>query len=149
MTRTLYRCLLWLHPPAFRHEFAGEMLWIFDEAVCAQGPRPLLADAFRSLARQWLLRSGSWKIAAALLLAMLQVTAGGLGMLAFGRHVAQLAATPPAVVKAPLARAPITVETLVVLTVFILGALILMVLFLVALVNRISRRGRLCSNYAR
>ena len=61
MTRLLYRCLLCLHPPAFRRRFAGEMRWIFS-----QQPSPrLLADAFGSLLRQWLLRSSLWKYAAA------------------------------------------------------------------------------------
>lgn len=27
----LYRCLVRLHPAAFRREFANEMLWIFEE----------------------------------------------------------------------------------------------------------------------
>ena len=31
--RTLYRYLVHLHPPAFRREFAAEMIWIFDEAA--------------------------------------------------------------------------------------------------------------------
>ena len=150
MTRALYRCLLWLHPPAFQREFAGEMLWIFDQAVATHGPRPLLADAFRSLARQWLLRSGSWKIAAALALAMLQVTAGGAGILFFGRRqVAHLVATPSALEHTSLAHAPITMEFLVFFTVLVVAGLILMVLLLVSSLNRISRRSRSCSNYAR
>ena len=51
MTRALYRWLLWLHPPAFRREFAGEMLWIFEEAS-AEGVAPLFADGLLSLLRQ-------------------------------------------------------------------------------------------------
>jgi len=61
MTRTLYRCLVCLHPPAFRLRFEPELLWIFDESVDASGAAPLLYDAAISLLRQWLLRSGMWK----------------------------------------------------------------------------------------
>ena len=149
MTRALYRGLLRLHPAAFRRAFAGEMLWIFDEAVADRGPRPLLADAFRSLARQWLLRSALWKIAAAVCLALLQVAAGGLGMLLFGRRqIAHLDVTPPAG-HTSLAQTPVTVENLVLLAVAVVGGLVLMVLFLVSWVNRISRKRGLCSNSGR
>jgi uncharacterized membrane protein len=61
MTRTLYRWLIWLHPPAFRLRFEQELLWIFDESMDALGAAPLLYDAFGSLLRQWLVRSGMWK----------------------------------------------------------------------------------------
>jgi CubicO group peptidase (beta-lactamase class C family) len=57
LSRSLYRALLRLHPEAFRHEFACEMLWIFDEVSAVRSATPLLADAAGSLARQWLLRS--------------------------------------------------------------------------------------------
>jgi hypothetical protein len=59
--RTLYRCLVWLHPSEFRLRFEEEMLWIFDEAGHKWGPASLIADASMSLTRQWLLRSGLWK----------------------------------------------------------------------------------------
>jgi uncharacterized membrane protein len=61
MTRTLYRWLLCLHPPAFRLRFEEELLWIFDESSKASGAAPLLYDAVLSVLRQWLLRSGMWK----------------------------------------------------------------------------------------
>src|SRR5580700_5779910 len=95
MTRALYRCLLWLHPPAFRREFAGEMLWIFEEAA-PEGVAPLFADGLLSLLRQWLLRSAPWKLAAALIGGVVEVTAGGLGGLMFihARMSARLAAAP-------------------------------------------------------
>ena len=70
MTRVLYRCLVRLHPSTFRQEFAGEMLWIFDEASAAHGVTHLFADGFVSLARQWLIRQGVWKV--------LLAAAGGL-----------------------------------------------------------------------
>lgn len=61
MNRTLYRCLICLHPPAFRLRFGQELLWIFDESSDASGAAPLVYDAAISLLRQWLLRSGIWK----------------------------------------------------------------------------------------
>jgi len=61
MTRTLYRWLVCLHPPAFRLRFEEELLWIFDESHDAPGSPPLLYDAAISLLRQWLMRSGMWK----------------------------------------------------------------------------------------
>jgi uncharacterized membrane protein len=61
MTRALYRCLICLHPPAFRLHFQEELLWIFDESRDASGSAPLLFDATISLLRQWLVRSGMWK----------------------------------------------------------------------------------------
>ena len=85
MTRMLYRCLLWMHPPVFRREFAGEMLWIYDEAAAAEGPATLFGDACVSLARQWLLRSGLWKVAVAIAGALLQVTIGGALLFRIGR----------------------------------------------------------------
>ena len=89
MVRTLYTCLLLMHPPAFRRRFTSEMLWIFDEALPSTGVLSLFFDAFASLARQWILRSGSWKLAAAVLGACLQVTAGGLMWVALG-HAGRL-----------------------------------------------------------
>jgi hypothetical protein len=61
MTRTLYRWLIYFHPPAFRLRFEQELLWIFDESSDASGAAPLLYDAAISLLRQWLVRSGMWK----------------------------------------------------------------------------------------
>jgi hypothetical protein len=61
MTRTLYRWLVCLHPPAFRLRFEPELLWIFDESNATSGAVPLLYDAVISLLRQWLMRSGMWK----------------------------------------------------------------------------------------
>jgi hypothetical protein len=75
MMRSVYRSLLWLHPPAFRRRFAGEMLWIFDEAVPAEGPARLLFDGTCSLVRQWLVGCGAWKILAGALGAFLQYIA--------------------------------------------------------------------------
>jgi hypothetical protein len=65
MTRGLYQCLIWLHPPAFKRRFEVEMLWIFDEAADTWGVASLIADASMSLIRQWLTGSGLWKVVAA------------------------------------------------------------------------------------
>jgi hypothetical protein len=80
--RALYQCLLLLHPPAFRRRFAAEMLFIFDEAAQSTGGPALIFDGVVSLARQWLLRSASWKLAVAILGACIEITAGGLIWLA-------------------------------------------------------------------
>lgn len=40
VSRSLYRCLLRLHPPSFQAQFAHEMLWIFDD----QQDLPRLAE---------------------------------------------------------------------------------------------------------
>jgi hypothetical protein len=80
--RRLYRLLLRMHPPGFQREYAGEMLWIFDEVAASEGTLSLFLDGAISLLRQWVLRSGSWKVPVAILGAFLQVTLGGLGRLA-------------------------------------------------------------------
>ena len=54
------------------------MLWIFEEAAKSESPFALFRDGFVSLARQWMLRSGSWKIAAALAGAVVQFAFGGI-----------------------------------------------------------------------
>lgn len=67
MTRALYRGLVWLHPPSFRAEFGGEMQWIFDQIFDESSTvrvASLFADAVVSLLRQWIIRYGTWKIAA-------------------------------------------------------------------------------------
>ncbi len=78
MTRSLYRHVLWLHPPAFRERFAAEMLWIFDEAVVAGGVARLFADGIVSLIRQWVLRSGMWKVAVAIIGGLLEMAIGAI-----------------------------------------------------------------------
>lgn len=77
MIRLFYRLLLCLHPPAFRREFADEMLWIFDQTRGAAAVAMLFSDALLSLARQWLLRSGVWKLLAAGVGGLAQITIGG------------------------------------------------------------------------
>lgn len=70
--RSVYRTLLWAHPSRFRERFAEEMLWIFDETLAAWGKAFLLVDCLESLGRQWVVRSGMWKVALAVLIALIQ-----------------------------------------------------------------------------
>jgi len=60
MLRPFYRCLLRLHPPAFRERFADEMLSIFDHSEGIPAGVRLLADGLLSLLRQWTLRPEFW-----------------------------------------------------------------------------------------
>ena len=53
LKRRLYQLILRLHPAAFRNRFAREMSLDFDDALAAYGFSRLLADATRSLLRQW------------------------------------------------------------------------------------------------
>lgn len=78
MMRFVYSNLLRMHPPEFRRKFSAEMLLIFDEAGQSEGFFDLLLDCFVSLFRQWLLRSGLWKLIPAIACALLQIAAFGL-----------------------------------------------------------------------
>jgi hypothetical protein len=80
--RWFYGLLLRLHPAPFRREYAGEMLWIFEEASASEGAWGLFLDGLISLARQWVVRSGSWRVPVAILGGLFQVTLGGMGWLA-------------------------------------------------------------------
>ena len=132
--RTCYRLLLWLHPPVFRRQFGDEMLWIFDQATAPQGTAALFFDGAGSLARQWVLRSGWWRMALALALATVQVVVGGLATLIFGHnHIVLPAQDRPAIDVAELARhgaiahQPLSVGMLMYLAVFIIGGLAILV----------------------
>jgi hypothetical protein len=76
VTRALYRTILWLHPPAFRKQYAGEMLWIYDQFALEGSTSTLMSDAVVSLLRQWLVRSRLWMVSAALAGAMLTILSG-------------------------------------------------------------------------
>jgi hypothetical protein len=141
MMRTFYRCLLWLHPPLFRRQFAGEMLWIFDQAAQSQGALGLCFDGLASLARQWLLRSGCWKVAAALSLALVQVSLGGLALSRLGpRSMVRLSGDPRPVSLA--AHQPVTLPLVMYLAMFVLGGLFLLILGLNFWVKSIAARRR-------
>ncbi len=60
MLRRIYRCVLRLHPPAFRGRFGDEILSIFDEAKGKLSGFRLLMDSILSLIRQWTLRPEFW-----------------------------------------------------------------------------------------
>ena len=140
--RPCYRCLLWLHPPAFRREFGGEMLWIFDQAAESQGALPLVCDGLGSLARQWLLRSGWWKIAIAMALAMVEVIFGGLGVLLFGRR--QVAGAGIDTIEfahhGAIAHEPLTIGMVMYLAVFVTCGLLIMVIGLSIWLKTVSAR---------
>lgn len=61
MLRPLFQLLVGLHPRAFRRRFAPEMMSIFDHASGKRAALSLVADAFISLLRQWVLRPGFWR----------------------------------------------------------------------------------------
>ena len=73
MTRLLYRCLIALHPPAFRRQFGPEMELNFDES--GRDLR-LFGDILTSLLRQWVLRSRIWVFAVALVGAFIPFALG-------------------------------------------------------------------------
>jgi CubicO group peptidase (beta-lactamase class C family) len=62
LSRSLYRCLVHMHPAAFRRRFAPEMLWIFDEIADHDARIELFSDALVSLARQWIVRVAIQKL---------------------------------------------------------------------------------------
>jgi D-alanyl-D-alanine carboxypeptidase len=62
LSRSLYRFLVQLHPPAFRQRFAPEMLWIFEEIADRDARIELFSDALMSLARQWVVRVAIQKL---------------------------------------------------------------------------------------
>ena len=70
--RRAYQLLIHMHPVQFRDRFGDEMLSIFDEVAGRPGASALLCDACFSLVRQWLLRSGAWKIAVAALITLIE-----------------------------------------------------------------------------
>jgi hypothetical protein len=71
LMRRFYRSLLWLHPASFEEQFGEEMLWIFDLRRASETGLALLFDAFVSLCRQWMLRSGVWKFGVGVLVNLL------------------------------------------------------------------------------
>ena len=137
MTGLLYRCLVWLHPPHFRREFGGEMLAIFEEASKTESPLALCSDAAVSLVRQWLLRTGSWKAVAAVMLASFQVILGGLGAAALRPSLHAEVSS-----KTPLAQQQITVPILVGLGVAVVFGLLLFTMGLNLWVKNCNARRR-------
>ena len=60
MRRATYRCLLALHPAPFRRKFAGEMLWVFDQAAQDRAAAGFCFDLGQSLVRRWLRERLLW-----------------------------------------------------------------------------------------
>ncbi len=135
MVRLVYAGLLLMHPPAFRRRFMAEMLYIFDQAPQATTSAiPLLVDALVSLARQWVLRSGAWKLAAAVLGACLQVAAGGLIWAAL-RHDSRWHGDAPA-------SDPLALEGLMRFSLVSIGGIVLMVVTASLWMRRFMRKRR-------
>jgi CubicO group peptidase (beta-lactamase class C family) len=65
MYKAAYRCLVRLHPRAFREQFGEEMTWIFEDARETHGALRLLGDGVISLMRQWILRPAPSSVVAA------------------------------------------------------------------------------------
>jgi hypothetical protein len=129
MSRHLYQVLLWLHPPAFRRQFAEEMLGILDEAVAVEGAAALLFDALLSLPRQWFLRSGLWKVAAAGFGAAMQL-APALG---WGWHQSAL------LIPRGTAGEPIQMDAFVAIACCLIAFVVAMVVATVLWANRLAR----------
>src|SRR6185369_3393607 len=111
------------------------MLWIFEEAA-GDGVAPLFTDGLISLLRQWLLRTGPWKLVAALVGGLLEVTAGGLGWLLFSqsRMTEHLAAPAPDAAQAQ------AMSTMIYVGMWAVTGVLLMVVFLVFWVKRLNAR---------
>ena len=94
----------------------------------------LFVDGLGSLARQWVLRSGWWRVALALGLAVFQMIFGGMAALMFGRKSVANVPDPSTLSVAefanqgPLAHQPLTIGIVMYLAVFITGGLLVMVL---------------------
>ena len=86
-----------------------------------------------SLARQWLLRSGWWKIAAALSLALLEIVFGGFGTMLFGpaprrAGAATVPPSPSSLNQGAIAHLPLTIGMVMYLAVFVTGGLVVLVI---------------------
>jgi uncharacterized integral membrane protein len=137
MIRTLYRFLLWLHPPAFRDLFAQEMLWIFDEGAASDGVARLLADGVASLMRQWSLRSGAWRVAAAVAGGVLQFIAAAAAVLVLRSRIRRLL---PDLHDLSHASAPIAMPDLIRITLWLVGGIALTVILLVLWVRNFTKK---------
>lgn len=136
MKRTLYRWLMALHPPAFRRRFGEEILAIFDQADAAGAALPLYYDVLLSLARQWLLRSGSWKLAVAAAGAFAQILIITWATVHYGqRRISSSLAEA-----GPVAGASVGLETVLPLTAVLFAGIALLVLLTVLQIRALSNR---------
>ena len=93
------------------------MLWIFDES--GGGGGTLCCECFVSLLRQWLLRTGTWKVLPAIMGACVQVTVGGLIWVMLVHRGIPAAARP--------AQDTLEMRTLIEWTAWVVGAIVLLV----------------------
>ena len=126
MTRTLYRALLLLHPSAFRHRFAGEMLYVFDEAYAESAASGFCISIAFSLFRHWFRHPALWRTTGAI--------AGGVATLL------------PRIANSRLrfrAAAPLSNETLIVVIVGVLTAILATLIITVTLFHNVRQRRRI------
>jgi hypothetical protein len=82
----LYQAALYLAPPAFRREFSGEILRVFDEArleACAAGANAglwvfrarMVVDLVRAMGGQWLRTGWPWIAAASIMSPLVMASA--------------------------------------------------------------------------
>jgi hypothetical protein len=124
MRRATYRVLLALHPPAFRRQFAGEMLWVFDRADGEGDASGFCEDLAGSLLRHWLRQPMLWTIAGA--------AAGGVLMLMWMSATASLVR--------PHRSPTIEMDNLLVIAVVSVIAISLTLITTVALFHSMRRR---------
>ncbi len=124
MRRATYRVLLALHPPAFRRQFAGEMLWVFDQADQDGQASGFCIDMSRSLLRHWFRQPLLWSVTGAV--------AGSVLMLVWMSAAAPLVRAH----KSP----SIEMDNLVVIAVGSLIAISLTLIATVALFHSMRRR---------
>jgi hypothetical protein len=125
MTRSFYQFILWMHPPAFRRRFRDEMLSIFDEGGARHLKFALLLDGLISFARQWLLRTDSWKILIAISGASIQVLPVSRGHQDWAKN--QQALTP-------------YMQEMILLTLAVICSLFIMIMSLTLWTMRFQRR---------
>src|SRR5258708_33836510 len=90
--RMAYRCIVRLHPHAFRDQFGEEMMWTFEQAVETHGAFRLLGDGLVSLTRQWGFRPRSWGVA---MTEAVPYTSAGIELFAWEHINASPAPLPP------------------------------------------------------
>ena len=73
MRRAAYRALLALHPPAFRRQFADELMWVFDQAEQDHETSGFCFDMALSLARHWFRERLVWAVGGAITGGMLLI----------------------------------------------------------------------------
>jgi hypothetical protein len=104
------------------------MLWVFEEAHVSEGAWILLFDLLVSLCRQWLLRTGLWKVAVAVIGAALQMLPS-LNVYARSRSLSIR----------PMAETPVEAQGFAVIVMCMISLVILLVVSTVLWATRVSR----------